>query len=336
MGTEETARLCEVVQQAVAARRRLENDAELPRRLRNQLTSDVRAGDIAELWLVRGHERLVTYLVGKLSRQMQATRVEAADALQAGWVGFIDAIRRYDPARGVALSTFVNYYIKEQVLKVFRDAPGLSGAHGGDLFVAVRQYADYLERHEGRPPGAAELSELWNRATVARYCAIEAGRPGGEDLSPEEIRELAEATVRRRGLWLTPERMAQVLLRNELTESLDRPLGDDERGSFGADLLTSGVSAEDEVVAADERAAAEKAQAAAIEAALGRLEDLGGKDLAYLVIHHFGLSGNPPESIEVVAAAMGIHPQQAKRQLEYALVRLRSSADLRQLMVEAS
>lgn len=332
MGPEETARLCELVQTAVAARRRLESEDGIGRRLSHRLISDIRAGDVAEQRLVRGHERLVTYLVGKICRQMAGAHVDPGDALQAGWFGFIDGIRRYDPGRKVALSTFVNYYIREQVLKVFRDAPQLSGAYGGDLHVMLRQYADYLERMNGRPPHADELSELWNRATVARYLSIEAGRPGAANLEPDQLRERAEHTVRSRGLWLTPERVSQVMARNEQMESLHRPLGDDERGATAADLVTSGLSAEDEVLGAVERAEQDRA----IDAALARLGSQGGEDLAFLLTHHFGLKGNPPESIEVVAAAMGIHPQRAKQRLEYALIRLRTSAELRQLLVGAS
>jgi RNA polymerase primary sigma factor len=324
----ETAALCRRVRQGIQAQQALQEGAgRFGRRDRDRLERIVNAGRWAEATLLRKHARLVSYLVAKVSRELPGARVEADDALQAGSLGFLEAIRRFDPDRGVRLSTFAAYYVRELVLRLHRDAPMLSGAYGGDLFVGLKRYAEYLETSLGRPPTPEELSQLWNQAIVARYSVIESGKPGGQGLSEEQLEEKATRIVRNRGLWLGPDRVAQIMGRSQVPISLEASTYETDGKTSIAETVTTGRSAEDDIVDAEYQASLEKACATVLQ----HLASIS-ENMASVVIWFFGLQNNPPLPIPLIAETLGVSAGEVKRMLDQALEMMASYKELREMI----
>jgi RNA polymerase sigma-32 factor len=68
----------------------------------------------------RVEERLVRSqlgLVGKLTQQYRLHGIEHEDLFQEGLLGLLEAIRRFDPGRGVRLSTYAAHWIRAYVFR---------------------------------------------------------------------------------------------------------------------------------------------------------------------------------------------------------------------------
>lgn len=102
--------------------------------------------------------------VAKVAARYRSYRLDMADVLQAGCVGLISAVDRYDPEQGVRLLSYAVWRIKseiqEYILKnwaLVRVLP--SGAQRKLLF----------GRAEGRQGGAAKVTRWQKTATKARF-----------------------------------------------------------------------------------------------------------------------------------------------------------------------
>jgi RNA polymerase sigma factor (sigma-70 family) len=72
---------------------------------------------------VRSRARLIEAyqpLVFKVAMQLHPEDAVAMDMIQEGTVGLIEAVERFDPARGVRFSTFAAYRIRGQILNALR------------------------------------------------------------------------------------------------------------------------------------------------------------------------------------------------------------------------
>lgn len=115
-------------------------------------------GDPAlEAWLVDRY----TGLARKLARQVPAGAVEAEDAMQVALCGLLGAVRRYDPDRGVAFTTFAWATIQGELKRLVRDTSWamrvprpLQEAHLRSVAVA-----DELRSELGRSPLPAEVAQ---------------------------------------------------------------------------------------------------------------------------------------------------------------------------------
>ena len=88
----------------------------LPAREQTRLISEYRrtANPALERRLVESNVRLVV----KLARQMDRSRGRCLDDLvQEGCLGLIEGIRRFDPAKGTRLSTYVSFWIRAYIMK---------------------------------------------------------------------------------------------------------------------------------------------------------------------------------------------------------------------------
>jgi RNA polymerase sigma-32 factor len=63
--------------------------------------------------LVRAHLRLVAMI----AREYQWSQQELADLVQVGLMGFLRALSKYDPSRGVRLSTYASHWIRAKILR---------------------------------------------------------------------------------------------------------------------------------------------------------------------------------------------------------------------------
>lgn len=320
--------LCRSVQlglQAAKALEALPDNAD--QRHRTRLEHAVKTGRAAQDQLVRQNMRLIMVLVTKLSPRIRGNRIDFDDALQAGAIGFLAGVERYDPERPTRLSTFVAFHIREALLRLHRDAPLLSGAYGGDLYIQIKDYHDYLETALGRKPNYDELADLWNRAIVARYITIEGGRRYAENVSEDELRERALKTVRSRGLWLTPEHVGAILVRNESVVSLNAPvvLNDGGSATIGDQIPVMSEIDGAEIAESDQDHAG--ALSAAIGAVLQRLQ-AHDENLPTIIAWHYGLNGVQPMDIAQIAAALNLKQTKVKSLLAVGLEMMASYREL--------
>ena len=79
---------------------------------------------------VRSRARLIEAyqpLVFKVAMQLHPEDAIAMDMIQEGTVGLIEAVERFDPARGVRFSTFAAYRIRGQILNALRRERAAAG-----------------------------------------------------------------------------------------------------------------------------------------------------------------------------------------------------------------
>jgi RNA polymerase sigma-B factor len=106
--------------------------------------------------LVRSHLPLVVHF----ARRYAGRREPLEDLLQAGAVGLVNAVDRFDPGRGVAFSTFAAPTILGEIRRHFRDRTWAVHVHrslqdrANDVDAAVQRTRQQL----GRSPTVAELA----------------------------------------------------------------------------------------------------------------------------------------------------------------------------------
>jgi RNA polymerase sigma-B factor len=109
-----------------------------------------------EAWLVDRY----TGLARKLARRVPASSVEAEDAMQVALCGLLGALRRFDPDRGVAFTTFAWATIQGELKRMVRDTSWamrvprpLQEAH-----LRAVAAADELRGELGRTPRPEEVA----------------------------------------------------------------------------------------------------------------------------------------------------------------------------------
>ena len=86
--------------------------------------------------------------------------VDYDDLFQAGCVGLIKAVDRFDEARGVCFSTYAVPSILGEIRRIFRDGGALKvGRSIKELAMRARRLTDSLAAELGREPTLSELSE---------------------------------------------------------------------------------------------------------------------------------------------------------------------------------
>jgi RNA polymerase sigma-32 factor len=192
-----------------------------------ELARRAEAGDGEALYrLVASHLRYVI----KIARGYRGWGPPMSDLIQEGTLGLIQAIRRFDPERGVRLSTYATWSIRaaiqDHVLQSWSMVRlGTSNAQKM-LALALRRNADGAIRGEG-DPGDDRLARLAKRfnssaAEVARM----ARRMAGRDYSLDQLTAVGRAFIDRLASELpSPEQwLAQVSEQRYLREAVRRAL----------------------------------------------------------------------------------------------------------------
>ena len=115
---------------------RAPRDIVLTREEEIDLAARTVAGDrLAATRLVRAHQRFVVYL----ARRYRRYGVPFADLIQEGTLGFMEAIRRFNPERNARLSTYAVWWIRAAIQdQIIRSAPlarlGSTAARRAQLF----------------------------------------------------------------------------------------------------------------------------------------------------------------------------------------------------------
>jgi RNA polymerase sigma-32 factor len=142
--------------------------------------------------LVRSHLRLVM----AIANGYRFASVPIEDLIQEGSLGLLVALRRYDPARGIRLSTYAGFWIRSRILRHLLDNHRLVrvGTTVGQRRIVFRlqRARARLEQELGRSPDAAELGDRLGvdasvvESVIPHLAAVEGPLDVGEPLPAGE------------------------------------------------------------------------------------------------------------------------------------------------------
>jgi RNA polymerase sigma-B factor len=121
--------------------------------------------------LVRMHLPLVRFLARRYANRGEPMD----DLLQAGAVGLVKAVDRFDPARGLEFSTYASPTILGEIRRHFRDRTWAVHVTRGmqELVAAVARARAELTAELGRAPTVAETAECIGRPEEAVLAALD-------------------------------------------------------------------------------------------------------------------------------------------------------------------
>jgi RNA polymerase sigma factor (sigma-70 family) len=136
------------------------------RLMRNNLSDEERlhyegvvaSGDDARQELIMANTRLVV----SIAKTYQGRGLSLADLIQEGNLGLMKAVDRFDPERGVRLSTYATWWIRQTIAR----AAGDSGRtirlpiNQGQRWGRLRRIFEDLSQQLGREPSHEELAEV--------------------------------------------------------------------------------------------------------------------------------------------------------------------------------
>ena len=166
-------------------------------------------------------------LVETLARRFRGSQAEHDDLVQAGSIGLLNAIERYDPERGDEFAAYAVPTVSGEMKRHIRDRghrPASAGPPGGRPTAAVG--AEGLTRRLGRDPSDAELAaELAitqvELAGLQAHCAARAG----EAEAPAPARHEPDAADERlvlAGAFETLDDQEREIVFLRFVEDLDR------------------------------------------------------------------------------------------------------------------
>ncbi|MFQ3534303.1 MAG: sigma-70 family RNA polymerase sigma factor [Aggregatilineales bacterium] len=215
------------VQLGQQARQRLENDPNLSEADRATLELMVEVGNKARQELIMANTRLVV----SIAKTYQGRGLSLADLIQEGNLGLMKAVDRFDPDRGVRLSTYATWWIRQTIAR----AAGDSGRtirlpiNQGQRWGRLRRIFEELSQQLGREPNYEELAaaadltveQVQATLTAARepmqideLTGDEEDRPR-EDLLADTESELPEQATSRQLLAEAVERLLSMLPQRE-------------------------------------------------------------------------------------------------------------------------
>lgn len=130
-------------------------------------------------------------LVRMVALRLMNGQTDLEDLIQWGQIGLIQAVDRFDPARGTRFSTFAVPYIAGEIRRCLReDRQVHCSRETGRLCGAIHRYQQAFETEHGRPPSIQELSLalkvsaekiLLALSLAAPVSSIDAPLPGDEE-----------------------------------------------------------------------------------------------------------------------------------------------------------
>lgn len=168
-----------------------------------------------EARVLTDYARLVRLIAGELQRRVRACDYE--DLVQAGMLGLLDAVRRYDPTRGVPFGAYARYRVRGSMLDSIRSylVPEELGEDAlpvdadGEVLGPVdtdTQEEKYYrrERDEHLRQAMEQLPPRWREVIWGYYGESKTLREIGEGLGVNESRacQIRRAAVERLRLLL--------------------------------------------------------------------------------------------------------------------------------------
>jgi len=216
---EDEIRLGTLVQEGLAARRRLEAEPRMTSAERRELRRAVRAGQDATAEFVRANLRLVV----SVARRYHYPGVALLDLIQDGNLGLLHAVEKFDPRKGYKFSTYATWWIRQAMSRGV-DQAGKAiriPSHAEDQRRTLERVRDELEAHLGRRPTRAELArELGtDAATIDRLLGTPEVAASLDQPVADEASTLADLVPDESGL-----RPEAAVLRADTAPSVDRLL----------------------------------------------------------------------------------------------------------------
>jgi RNA polymerase sigma factor for flagellar operon FliA len=158
---------------------------------------------------------LVRYIAGRIASTIPAS-VELDDLIQTGTLGLIDAVRRYDPSKGIPFPAYARYRIRGAILDALRALDWATRNQRTQRKAAANaSWGD--ERSEARP---AQLTFFSLGPVVSLSSRRESNEdlpapdvPCGENLHPDRLFEANEAKqLVEKALIVLPERYRKVVV----------------------------------------------------------------------------------------------------------------------------
>ena len=205
------------------------------------------------------------------SNKMSGRSMQSEDLLQEGYIGLLEAAKRFDPEKEIRFTTYARWWVRAQITRCIENT--------GRLI---------------RIPGGA-IEQTRNLQTV-----IEQYINDGKEYNLEEIAGSLGMSLKR----------ANMLLKQQSAISLD---AEDVEGNALMDTLPSDVAVAEETLEHQE----------ALSLIHTKFSDYLDSREQYILIHHFGLDGNPKQTMREIGEHISLSKERV-RQIEYkAIERLR-------------
>lgn len=216
---EEEKRLINVMVQGKHAELLLDQDKNLSLDDKDTLRSQARAGAAARRMLIQANGRLVISIASKYTGH----GLSLAELSQEGVLGLIRAIDKFDTSKGVRLSTYASYWIRQSVSRAVAVQTRVIRlpVHKVDHLGKIKKVMGQLTQTLGRAP---ELEEIAAQTGDAPEQIHELLQDGQDTLSLEEpvgddgatLADFVESDVTQ----ALEEQVDSVLLENEIRKAL--------------------------------------------------------------------------------------------------------------------
>ncbi len=289
------AELGRLIRRGQLARRHLDGDLFLGEQnalRRRKLERAVDEGELARVHLIRANLRLVV----SIAKRYMGTRVFLGDLIQEGNFGLMRAVEKFDYRKGFKFSTYATWWIRQAINRAVTE-------HSRAIRLPAHM-ADQVRRYART---RSQLQQDLGRDATIEEVAIAMGILPGDD-------QEALADARRRGVAIPAElkagvrracaRVEQLAQVAQDPVSLEAPVGEDG-GTVIGDFVSDGQAVG--LVESASRTLLEDH----LRDVLGELSDREREVLEM----RFGLSGEPPRTLEDIGVAIGVSRERV-RQIE--------------------
>jgi RNA polymerase primary sigma factor len=200
--------LTEAVKRGRITRKRLDHSRSLNAANRQKLNATIARANEARDELVRANARLVI----SIAKRYQNLGLPLMDLIQEGNIGLLRAIDRFEPARGLRLSTYATWWVRQAINRAVANQGRTVRlpAYLQDRLHKMQRVAQDLEQTLGRAPNDEELADILS-------------------ITPEDVHAMRTAAVP--------------------VSSLDDPISEDDDESPVAQIEDTEVIPLDELVA---------------------------------------------------------------------------------------
>lgn len=119
--------------------------------------------------LIRDNMPLISKFIMRIMKR-SAVHVEHDDAMQAGMIGMMTALRKYDPARPTAFSTMAWPWVRHEVQSAMLHQTQMYRPKGAGMPYAEHNLSESIEAREGREATPEELGTT--QATLDKWRSL--------------------------------------------------------------------------------------------------------------------------------------------------------------------
>ena len=221
LSAEHERSLTEAVRRGQLARRRLERGPSLTEATRRKIAETIEQGNRAREELVQSNARLVI----SIARRYQSLGLPLLDLIQEGNIGLLRALDRFEPARGLRLSTYATWWVRQAINRAVANQARTVRlpAYLQERLHKMQHVAQDLEQTLGHAPDDQELAsalavapEQVHTLRAAAYSTFSLDDPFGEEDDESPLAQLEDMTV-----IPLDDLAARHLLRESMERALD-------------------------------------------------------------------------------------------------------------------